>query len=169
MADQPQALCQGSGSFCSLTKKQPELVACGCIHKEVQETGGSGAAVLTLALPPANARNLTGTISEPSAEAKWYHLFAGGPKHEGDHTGPLWSRLAVSVLIRCRFRELSLCHMAVPPYRPSLLYLRQKVTSTRRPQQGPLSLPDLALFPTDLLHGSPQMVRRDIGLSVTHR
>uniref|UniRef100_A0A8C0KMU1 non-specific serine/threonine protein kinase n=1 Tax=Canis lupus dingo TaxID=286419 RepID=A0A8C0KMU1_CANLU len=31
------------------------------------------------------------------------------------------------------------------------------------------SLPDLASFPTDLPHGSPQMVRRDIGLSVTHR
>lgn len=80
MADQPQALCQGPGSFCSLPKKQPGLVACGCLHKEVQETRGSGAAVLTLALPPANAGNLTGTISELSAEAKWYTIcLRGGP------------------------------------------------------------------------------------------
>ncbi|KAM8815394.1 kinase suppressor of Ras 1 isoform 3-T3 [Rhynchonycteris naso] len=32
-----------------------------------------------------------------------------------------------------------------------------------------LSLPNLTTFPADLPHGSPQMVRRDIGLSVTHR
>uniref|UniRef100_A0A452QS94 non-specific serine/threonine protein kinase n=1 Tax=Ursus americanus TaxID=9643 RepID=A0A452QS94_URSAM len=34
---------------------------------------------------------------------------------------------------------------------------------------SPMSLPNLASLPADLPHGSPQMVRRDIGLSVTHR
>uniref|UniRef100_I3N5V4 non-specific serine/threonine protein kinase n=1 Tax=Ictidomys tridecemlineatus TaxID=43179 RepID=I3N5V4_ICTTR len=34
---------------------------------------------------------------------------------------------------------------------------------------SPMSLPNLTSFPADLPHGSPQMVRRDIGLSVTHR
>lgn len=96
MANQPQT-CHGPDNFHPLHKKCPELtphtlVICGFIHERVQEVGVGGELSPHLyftfrlsSLPSTVARNHSGTVSEPAAEAGQYHSIQKQARHEGSH------------------------------------------------------------------------------------